>query len=105
MDFTDFKALLKRVGVSIRDTDLAKTFEIMDLQQMGRLSYNDFCDVIDKNTVLPIEKIVRKHRIDRGDAYIEGLDTTKPQSDVRVHTHHAEFNSQPKDLGSIDGMS
>ena len=44
----------------------------MDLQQVGKVSYHDFLNVVEKNIVLPIEQIVRKRRKDRGEAYVEG---------------------------------
>lgn len=71
MDINEFKALLSRAGVVVRDQDLTKVFELMDLRQVGKVSYNDFCDVIEKNAQVPVEKIVRKRRIDRGETYIE----------------------------------
>lgn len=73
LDFSDLKNLLKQMNVAIRESDLGKVFELMDLRQCGKISYNDFCDVIDRNQILPIDKIVRKRREDRGDIFVEGL--------------------------------
>ena len=47
-------------------------FELIDLQQTGKLSYTDFINVVEKNVTLPLEKIVRKRRLERGESYIEG---------------------------------
>ena len=51
----DFKRLLKQAGVVVRDQDLSRVFELIDLQQVGRLSYTDFLNVVEKNVTLPIE--------------------------------------------------
>ena len=31
MEFTDFKRALKQIGVGVRESDLSKVFEIMDI--------------------------------------------------------------------------
>jgi len=51
----DFKRLLKHAGVVVRDVDIARVFELVDLQQIGKITYNDFVNVVEKNIVLPIE--------------------------------------------------
>jgi Ca2+-binding EF-hand superfamily protein len=51
----DFKRLLKQASVVVRDQDLARVFELIDLQQIGRISYSDFLNVVEKNVTLPIE--------------------------------------------------
>ena len=66
MEFPEFRRLLQKIGVTVRETDLSRVFELMDLNENGRISYNDFCDVIQKDQILPIEKIVRKRRQERG---------------------------------------
>ncbi len=68
---SDFKALLRHADVIVRDQDLLKVFELIDLQQTGKISYTDFMNVVEKNVTLPIEQIVRKRRRERGEAYIE----------------------------------
>jgi len=72
MEPSDFKALLKHADVIVRDQDLLKVFELIDLQQTGKISYNDFLNVVEKNIQLPIEQIVKKRRRERGESYIEG---------------------------------
>lgn len=67
MDFLEFKRLMKQIGLNVRETDLDRVFELMDLHQTGKISYNDFCDVIEKGQTLPIEQIVRKRMAERGD--------------------------------------
>jgi EF-hand domain pair len=112
----DFKRLLKHAGVVVRDQDLARVFELIDLQQLGHINYNDFLNVVEKNVTLPIEKIVRKRRIDRGEAYVEGASSfdagLHPEEEERLRnykSHYGEFSSTQapanKFLGSIDGMS
>lgn len=49
MEPSDFKALLKHADVIVRDQDLLKVFELIDLQQTGKISYNDFLNVVEKN--------------------------------------------------------
>jgi len=55
MEPNDFKALLKHADVIVRDQDLLKVFELIDLQQTGKISYTDFLNVVEKNVQLPIE--------------------------------------------------
>jgi len=50
----------------VRDEDLGKVFQLMDLEDRGKISYNDFCDVIEKGKILPIESYVRKQRAEKG---------------------------------------
>jgi Ca2+-binding EF-hand superfamily protein len=45
----DFKGLLRHAGVVVSDSDLLKVFEIIDLQQIGKISYHDFLNVVEKN--------------------------------------------------------
>jgi Ca2+-binding EF-hand superfamily protein len=35
--------------VIVRDQDLLKVFELIDLQQTGTISYTDFLNVVEKN--------------------------------------------------------
>ena len=107
MEMEDFKKLLRQVNVVVRDQDLQRVFELMDLQQVGRLSYNDFCDVIERNVQLPIEKIVRKRRQDRGEAFIEGLDKAEDFGQTQnIKSFLGEFSSTvQKDIGTVEGMS
>jgi hypothetical protein len=82
-------------------------FELMDLQERGKVSYNDFCDVIEKGVTLPIERVVRKRRIERGEA----VDDDKPKSsleqtqNIRSILGEIGPGSHPRDLGTVDGMS
>lgn len=108
----DFKRLLKQAEVIVRDQDLAKVFELIDLQQTGRIAYTDFLAVIEKNVTLPIEQIVRKRRKERGEAFVEGagLDPhLHPEEAERLRafkSHQAELNSsKPRDIGSVEGLS
>lgn len=68
MEFEEFKKLLTQIKVFIKEQDLAKVFKLMDLSEKGKISYNDFCDVIEKDKTLPIERVVRQRRVERGDA-------------------------------------
>jgi Ca2+-binding EF-hand superfamily protein len=78
MEPSDFKALLKHADVIVRDQDLLKVFELIDLQQTGKISYTDFLNVVEKNIQLPIEQIVKKRRRERGESYIEGEQMLDP---------------------------
>ena len=79
----------------------------MDLSQSGRISYNNFCDVIEKNETLPIEKIVRKRREERGEKFYDEEDEFKFEgSSQPFKSALAEIGgSHRKDIGSVDGMS
>lgn len=81
LELDDIKKILKVMNISVRDQDIDKVFELIDLQQTGKISYNTFCDVFDKDETLPVEKIVRKRREDRGEAYILGLDQEEQKED------------------------
>jgi Ca2+-binding EF-hand superfamily protein len=85
----EFKALLRHADVIVRDSDLLKVFEIIDLQQTGKISYTDFMNVVDKNVTLPIEQIVRKRRKDRGESYIEDTEAFEadPEEAQRVKAY------------------
>jgi Ca2+-binding EF-hand superfamily protein len=48
MDYSEFRKLLKEMGVGVRESDLEKIFDLMDLSSNGRISYNEFCDVLEK---------------------------------------------------------
>lgn len=72
--------------------------------------------MVEKNITLPIEKIVRKRRMDRGEAFLEGGSTFEaglhPEEEERLRnfkSHYGEFSStqapNKKHLSSIDGMS
>jgi hypothetical protein len=93
-----------------------KVFELIDLQQIGKVGYVDFMNVVEKSVTLPIAQIVRKRRIERGEAFIDGtqlLDTKLyPEEEERMRaykSYQAEFSStQPhnkKNIGSVDGLS
>ena len=106
MEFEEFKRLLKQINVVVKDSDLGRLFELMDLQQSGKISYNDFCDVIEKNRTLPIEKIVKKRREERGETFIEGLDEDIKLDDLKIRTALGETGgSNRKDISTVDGMS
>ena len=74
-------------------------FELIDLQQTGKISYNDFLNVVEKNITLPIEQIVRKRRIERGEAFIEGTSAFKelPSEELErlrnYKSQYGEFSS------------
>ena len=97
----------------VKDKDLKSVFDLMDLSESGRISYNDFCDVIEKNQVLPIEKIVRKRKLERNELYIEGigedggnkLDFDFGQTQNIKSVFGEVGGSQRKDLGTVDGLS
>lgn len=78
---TEFKALLRHADVIVRDQDLLKVFELIDLQQTGKISYNDFMNVVEKNVQLPLEQIVRKRRRERGEAYVDDSEAFDPKAD------------------------
>eukprot|EP00347_Sterkiella_histriomuscorum_P003356 403364608 len=110
MEFEEFKKLLQQVKVVVKDKDLKNLFELMDISQTGRISYNDFCDVIEKNQLLPIDKIVRKRREERGEKFIDEF--SKGEKDFEFEgsqpfkSAFGELGgSQRKDLGTVDGMS
>ncbi len=97
----DFKRLLKHAQVVVRDDDLLKVFELIDLQQSGKISYKDFLNVVKKNVTLPIEEIVRKRRRARGEAFIEGagplldpLYQNEEEERMRAYkSHYGEYSS------------
>ena len=62
----EFRTLVSQIGVYISEPDMKKVFELIDLQQIGKISYNDFCDVMERSQEPPIEMIVRKRMKDRG---------------------------------------
>lgn len=97
LEADDFKRLLKHAGVLVRDQDLLKVFELIDLQQTGKLSYTDFINVVEKNVTLPLEKIVRKRRLERGESFIEGkINESYPDDEERMRnyqTFYGEFKS------------
>lgn len=109
MELEEFAKLLKQINVVVKQQDLAKVFELMDLQERGRISYNDFCDVIEKDITLPYDKIVRKRRRERGEA-IDAKDSDKEYEFGKTQNIKSVFaeigtGSQQVDLGSVDGMS
>ena len=73
LEIDEFRTLVSQIGVYIKEADMKKVFELIDLQQNGKISYNDFCDVIERSQEPPIEKIVRKRMKERGQNFIEGL--------------------------------
>lgn len=113
MEPSDFKALLKHADVIVRDQDLLKVFELIDLQQTGKISYTDFLNVVEKNIQLPIEQIVKKRRRERGESYIEGeqmLDPLLyPEEAARLRafkTYQAEVTSSGnRGIGTVEGLS
>ncbi len=60
IEVEEFRKLVEKIGVYVKESDVKKVFELIDLKQHGRISYNDFCDVIQRKQELPIEKIVKK---------------------------------------------
>jgi len=113
MEPNDFKALLKHADVVVRDQDLLKVFELIDLQQTGKISYNDFLNVVEKNVQLPIEQIVKKRRRERGEAYVDTEDMIDPilypEEAARLKaykTYQAEITSSGnRGIGTVEGIS
>jgi len=71
-------------------------------------------NVVEKNVTLPIEQIVRKRRIERGEAYVEGGDALLdpllyPEEAARLKaykTYQAEFSSTgDRHIGTVEGLS
>mmetsp|Transcript_43806 Transcript_43806/g.42272 ORF Transcript_43806/g.42272 Transcript_43806/m.42272 type:complete len:136 (-) Transcript_43806:237-644(-) len=84
----------------------------MDLHETGKVSYNDFCDIMEKDQVLPIENIVRKRRRERGEDLTMEEKDKKDSSFMqtqKLKTVFADINTDSKvgskDLGSVQGMS
>ena len=102
----EFRTLVSQIGVYISEPDMKKVFELIDLQQIGKISYNDFCDVMERSQEPPIEMIVRKRMKDRGQNFIEGLQE-QPSMSLGLKTTGGERGegSQIKDIGSVDGLS
>ena len=74
MEPNDLKGLLLRAGVNVTDQNLLKVFEIIDLQQTGRINYNDFVNVVQRNVQLPLEQIVRKRRKEKGESLVDHVE-------------------------------
>ena len=115
MEPADFKALLRHADVIVRDQDLLKVFELIDLQQTGKISYTDFLNVVEKNIQLPIEQIVKKRRRERGESYIDTgtedmIDPILfPEEAARLKaykTYQAEITSSGnRGIGTVEGIS
>lgn len=110
MEPNDLKGLLQRAGVNVTDQNLLKVFEVIDLQQTGRINYNDFVNVVQRNIQLPLEQIVRKRRKDKGESLADHIEEEiDPEEKKRIEaykSYQAEVASkQDQDIGSVKGLS
>ncbi len=66
-----------------------KVFEIIDLQQTGRINYNDFVNVVQRNVQLPLEQIVRKRRKEKGESLVDEIEeeVIDPEEKKRVEAY------------------
>ena len=89
MEPNDLKGLLLRAGVNVTDQNLLKVFEIIDLQQTGRINYNDFVNVVQRNVQLPLEQIVRKRRKEKGESLVDQIEEVviDPEEKKRVDAY------------------
>ena len=93
------------------DQNLLKVFEIIDLQQTGRINYNDFVNVVQRNVQLPLEQIVRKRRKEKGESLVDHVEEVviDPEEKKRVEaykSYQAEVASkQDQEVGSVKGLS
>ena len=99
MEPSEFKGLLQRAGVHVSDHNLLKVFEIIDLQQTGKINYNDFVNVVQRNVQLPLEQIVRKRRKEKGESLVDHVEeeVIDPEEKKRVEaykTYQAELASK-----------
>ena len=106
MEPNDLKGLLQRAGVNVTDQNLLKVFEVIDLQQTGRINYNDFVNVVQRNIQLPLEQIVRKRRKDKGESLADHIEEeVDPEEKKRVEaykSYQAEVASeQNQDIGTV----
>jgi Ca2+-binding EF-hand superfamily protein len=75
--------------VNVTDYNLVKVFEIIDLQQTGKINYIDFVNVVQHNVQLPLEQIVRKRRKDNGESLIDHIEEEiiDPEEKKRVDAY------------------
>jgi len=75
--------------VNVTDYKLVKVFEIIDLQQTGKINYIDFVNVVQHNVQLPLEQIVRKRRKDNGESLIDHIEEViiDPEEKKRVDAY------------------
>ena len=54
MEANQFKEVLANAGVRVTDHNLVRVFELVDLNNTGRIRYQEFIDVVKRNIQLPL---------------------------------------------------
>lgn len=91
----------------MRSHELEKVFDLMDSNQNGKISYNEFCNVVEDNKLPSIEDIVRKRRMEQKEKGLIGGNSNQGQNLKTVFADNGSYSKGEalREIGSLDGMS